>query len=167
MLRKLHTWISRQYQYLLQIRDTPHAIAGGLAWGVFFGFIPILIPFVPAKTLLALLLAWLFRCSKLSAVIGVACHDILLPVWPLVLRWQYKFGYWLLAHPHQFPPKFPVKHFRLEQWLHWKTLKLLWPTFIGSLLMSIPLALLCYFISLRIVRRYQHRQATREPVTYS
>lgn len=161
MLLKLRAWIIRQYHYLLQIRDTPHAIAGGLALGVFFGFTPLF----GLKTVIALLLAWLFRCSKLSAAIGVTFHDLLLFMWPLILRWQYIIGFAVLNH--HLPPKLPIKHLKIDDLLHWKTLKLLWPIFIGSFIMALPLALLSYVIALQIVKRYQHRQATREPVTYS
>lgn len=172
MMQKLRAWISRHYHALMQIRDTPHAIAGGLAAGIFIGFLPLVLPFVPVKTLLAILLAWLFRCSKLSAAVGVTCHDVVLPIWPLVLRWQYQIGYWLLSRPHQFPPKIPkLKHFSMEHWLHWRTLKelrVLWPpTFLGALVLAIPLALIFYFVALQIITRYQARRKQHEPQTYS
>src|SRR5438067_6584790 len=133
---KLRTFFHKHYHGLMQIRDTPHAIAGGLAIGVLIGFTPLL----GLKTLIAVLLAWLFRCSKLSSAIGVTFHDILWLIWPLILRWQYVIGYWLLHHER--PVKLG-KHLHLEDWLHWKTLRVLWPTFLGSLVMALPLALLC------------------------
>jgi uncharacterized protein len=34
------------------------------------------------------------------AAIGVTLDDIILPVVPLLLGWEYDVGYWLLSHPH-------------------------------------------------------------------
>jgi hypothetical protein len=150
-LEKFKAFVSRHYHHLMQIRDTPHAIAGGIAIGVFIGFTPL----VGFKTLLAVLIAWLFRCSKLSSALGVAFHDILLPFWPLILRWQYVIGFWVLSHPHQGPPQLPLHHLTFEHWLHLRTLKVIWPMLLGSFFMAAPVALVFYLITLRIVSRYQ------------
>ena len=91
---------------LVQLHDTPHAIAGGVAIGIFVGFLP---PFLPVKTLLSIFFAWIFRCSKVAAAIAVTGHDLLLPVWPLILRWEYVIGFWLLHH--QMPPKLRLGHY--------------------------------------------------------
>src|SRR5438874_9204416 len=99
-MARIRTFFHKHYHGLLQIQDRPHAIAGGLAIGVLIGFTPLL----GLKTALALLFAWLFGCSKLAAVIGVTVHDIFLVVWPLILRWQYVIGFWVLHH--RLPPKF-------------------------------------------------------------
>jgi uncharacterized protein (DUF2062 family) len=135
----------------MQIRDTPHAIAGGLAIGVFLGVTPLL----GLKTLLALAGAWLSRCSKIAAVLAVTFHDILLPVWPVVLRWQYILGYLVLNY--HLPPKLKLRSFHLTDYLHLGTLKTVWPTFVGSLIMAIPLAVICYLVALKVVTRYQER----------
>jgi uncharacterized protein (DUF2062 family) len=45
--------------------------------------------------LLSIIFAWICRCSKLSAVLAVAFHDILTPIWPVVLRWEYQLGFWI------------------------------------------------------------------------
>jgi uncharacterized protein (DUF2062 family) len=158
---KIRAFFLRHYHKLMQIRDTPHAVAGGLAIGLFIGFTPLLF----LKTALGLLVAWLTRCSKLAAVIGVTTHDLLWPVWWIILRWQYLIGYWVLNH--RLPPKLKdvAKHINLHNVFDWKTLKILWPTFIGSVVMALPLSLLCYFIALKIVARYQAKMG--ETVTYS
>ena len=46
----MRDWFKRHSLKLLAIRDTPNAIAGGIAIGFFFGFTP----FIGLKTLLAL-----------------------------------------------------------------------------------------------------------------
>ena len=146
---KIKTFVAKQYNRLLQIRDTPHAIAGGVAIGTGLGFTPLL----GFKTLLAVLIAWWARCSKLSAVLAVTFHDILLPVWPFVLRWQYIIGFWILHH--HLPARMTRDKFVIENWLHWKTLQSVWPLLIGSLVMAIPVAAICYPVALQIVTRYQ------------
>lgn len=146
-------------QRLTQIRDTPHAIAGGVAIGVLFGFTPLL----GFKTLLAVLAAWAFRCSKLSAVLAVTFHDILLPLGPFFLRWQFQIGFFLISLPHRLPPKLSHKHFHFDNYLSWKTLHVLWPTFIGSLVIGTPMAILMYFIVLEIVKRAHAARARHVP----
>jgi uncharacterized protein (DUF2062 family) len=152
-MSRLSKFFSVQYHRfkhgLTQIRDTPHAIAGGVAIGVIFGFTPLF----GFKTLLAVLVAWLFRCSKLSAVLVVTLHDILIPLSPFILRWQFQIGFFIISRPHRLPPKLPVKHFHFENYMSWKTLHILWPTFVGSLFFGIPLAILMYFIVLAFVTR--------------
>lgn len=153
-MQKFRAWISTHYHNLIQIRDTPHAIAGGLAIGTGLGFTPLL----GFKTILAVLVAWLFRCSKLSAAVGVTLHDVLFPVWPVILRWQYLIGFWLINH--HLPPKIGMRHLHIEDLMHWKALRLLWPIFLGSLVMAIPLALVIYWISLGVVQRYQDARSS-------
>jgi hypothetical protein len=157
-MSRLSQFFLRQYQRfkraVTQIRDTPHAIAGGVAIGVMFGFTP----FFGFKTLLAILVAWLFRCSKLSAVLAVTMHDILIPFGPILLRWQYQIGFFLLYRPHRLPPKFSPKHFHFDVFLSMKTLRYLWPTFIGSIVIATPVAFVMYFIVLEIVKRAQARR---------
>lgn len=151
----LHLQFQRAKQRLTQIRDTPHAIAGGVAVGLVFGFTPLF----GFKTLLAVLIAWLFRCSKLSAALAVTFHDILLPIWPVILRWQFQIGYLIISRPHHLPPKFNMKHFHPENFFSVKTLHVLWPTFIGSIILATPVAFVMYFLVLEIVKRSQAAKA--------
>jgi uncharacterized protein (DUF2062 family) len=154
---QFHRWKGR----LTQIRDTPHAIAGGVAIGLLFGFTPLL----GFKTLLAVFIAWLFRCSKLSAAVAVTFHDILLPIWPFVLRWQFQVGFFLISKPHRLPTKFSPKHFHYENLFTMKSLHVIWPTFIGSIVIAAPISFIMYFIVLEIVKRAQAAKARQ--ITHS
>jgi uncharacterized protein (DUF2062 family) len=138
---------------LHQLRDAPHAIAGGVAVGIFWGFTPL----TGLKTLLSIFFAWVFRCSKIPAVIAVTFHDVLLPVWPVILLWEYKIGFWLLSHPHRLPPKLAVSKVHFAQLFQWKTLELLWPTFLGSCVIGLPIALFFYWIVERSLERSEKR----------
>lgn len=146
--------VKHQIERLKQIRDAPRAVAGGVAIGIFLGFTPLF----GLKTLLSILFAWMFRCSKVAAAIAVSFHDILTPVWPMVLRWEYDVGFWILSYPHHFPQKFRVADTHIKYWLHFRTLGLLWPTFVGSLLFSIPFALASYWIVEKALERYKRRR---------
>ncbi len=148
----LKKFIKSHYEQIRQIRDAPHAVAGGVAIGMFWGFTPL----TGLKTLLSIFFAWIFRCSKLSAVLAVALHDIVSPVWPVVLRWEYDIGFWLLSHPHHFPERMKMVDFRLGHWLHFKTLEILGPMCLGSLAIALPIALISYWIVERSLERYEH-----------
>ncbi|MEI8235424.1 MAG: DUF2062 domain-containing protein [Verrucomicrobiota bacterium] len=141
-------------RHLVQLHDTPHSIAGGTALGVFFGFTP----FFGFKTLLGILAAWGFRCSRVAAAIGVALHDVVIPLMPMLLRAEYGVGYWLL-HGYHWPHKFRVEDLHAHEWLHWKMLhQVIWPTFVGSVVIGGPLAFAVFLVTLRIVRRAQARR---------
>ena len=138
-------------QRLREIRDAPHAVAGGVAIGIFLGFTPLL----GLKTLLSIFFAWVFRCSKTAAAIAVSLHDVLTPIWPVILRWEYDLGYWIISHPHHFPQKLVFTDAHMAHWLHLSTLQILWPTFLGSLLFATPAALLFYWITKLLLVRHQ------------
>ena len=59
-------WFRKHSLKLLAIRDTPQAIAGGVAIGMFFGFTPLF----GLKTILAIFCAWLTGSNILAAVFG-------------------------------------------------------------------------------------------------
>ncbi|MFH1134960.1 MAG: DUF2062 domain-containing protein [Pseudomonadota bacterium] len=54
------------YLRLILLPGTPHNLAMGLAVGVFVGFLPI----IPIQTLVAVVLAFVFRGSKIAAAVG-------------------------------------------------------------------------------------------------
>jgi uncharacterized protein (DUF2062 family) len=146
---------------LLQLRDAPHAIAGGVAIGIFWGFTPL----TGLKTLLSIFCAWVLRCSKIPAVIAVTFHDVLLPIWPVILRWEYQLGYWILSNPHHLPPKLSVGKLHFAQLLKWKTLQLMGPTMLGSCVIGLPIALVTYYLVERSLERYEksHHRHLKPP----
>ena len=62
----LQRWFQEHSLRLLAIRDTPEAIAGGVAIGIFLGFTPLF----GLKTLGAIFLAWLTRSNIIAAVLA-------------------------------------------------------------------------------------------------
>src|ERR1700719_1071686 len=137
-------WIRDKTRQLLQLRDSTHAIALGTAVGMFFGFIPLW----GLKTLLAL------GVSRLL-------HDIALPLMPLLLRWEYDIGYWLLSHPHELPPKLSLSPHSPSAWLHWSTfLTVGRPLLLGALVIAAPVAIATYYLALLFVQRAQTKTTT-------
>jgi uncharacterized protein (DUF2062 family) len=163
-VKKIWEHIRALWRRLLELRDTPHAIAGGVAIGVFYGFTPLFM----LKTLLSVLTAWLARCSKLAAVLAVCLHDVMAPLWPLLLRIEYDIGFWLLTNPHRLPPKIVLKEVKLNSLLHWASVVNLvkWlgsyhgglPVLVGSLVIAIPAAIIAYFVTYAIARKRHHAQ---------
>jgi len=148
-------WLGRfrlQFAKVLRQRDTPRAIAGGVAIGIFFGFSP----FWGLKTILSLVAASLCRCNRMAAVLGVCLPDLLTPVLPALLRWQYDIGFVILQNPHRWPPHLDAESFSVSQFFQWDTFDRVGiPLLVGSLLIAVPAAVLAYVIVYFVTRRLQ------------
>jgi uncharacterized protein len=157
---KPHRWLHEHSLKLLAIRDTPEAIAGGVAIGIFIGFTPL----IGLKTALTILIAWLTRSNIIAAVIASAAHDILWPVMPVIFRWEYDVGYWLLSHPHQLPPSLNRKSWDPHAWRSWTHLLTVGkPLLLGSVVCSAPFSVLSYFFAKRLVIRHHLKKRQQPP----
>ncbi len=137
-----------KFHELLDAQDAPHSVAGGTAIGIFFGFIPIF----GLKTLGAMGVAALTRCSIFASVIGVSLHDMLLPIWPLILRYEFQLGFWVLSHPHHFPHRLTRGDFKISELLQWDNfIDIGLPLAIGGIIFAIPSALISYGVVLTIM----------------
>lgn len=146
----------RKFHELLDAKDAPHAVAGGTAIGVFFGFIPIF----GLKTVSAMGVSLLTRCSVVASVIGVSLHDILIPVWPLILRFQFQIGFWLLSHPHHFAPPLKKDDFRISEIFQWDNfVDIGLPLMVGGVVFAIPFTVISYGAVLFIMKWRQKRRA--------
>ena len=154
-MKRIAAYFAALGRKLLELRDTPHAIAGGVAIGVFIGFTPLF----GIKTLLCLALAYLLRCNPIAAVIAVSLHDVAIPFWPVLLKVEYDVGAWILGHFEHVPAKIDMKHFRFHDMLKWTTFfSVGLPLLIGSLFLSTPAAALSYIGMLRLL---QYREKKR------
>ena len=157
----LHRWLHQHSLRLLAIRDTPEAIAGGVAIGIFFGFTPLF----GLRTLFAILFAWLTRSNILAAVIATTLHDIILPFMPVIYRWEYDLGYWLLSQPHHWPPPLHRPRWEGFAWHTWISF-LFGPVgkrlLVGGALCASPFSLLAFLITRQVVARHQMRKRIRE-----
>ncbi|MBB5352116.1 hypothetical protein HNR46_002357 [Haloferula luteola] len=136
--------VQRPWKRLKEVRDTPHAIALGLATGLYIGFLPL----IGLKTLLALGLAWLLRGNKIAAVIGVTLHDLSLPLAPILLRLEYDLGHRLTSARFEVPAHHPAQ--MLFNWHAMLTTG--GPILLGSALLGIPFAVVTYGLTLRALR---------------
>lgn len=121
-----------------------------MAIGTFLGFSP----FFGVKTLLALLLARPLRGSPLAAVFGVTLHDLLLPFAPLIARWEYNMGFWLVSYPHRWPPALSAVGLDMGKWANWQTLsETAGPLFLGCVILGAPFALVAYLLTQRAIAK--------------
>ncbi len=153
-------WLHRHSLKLLAIRDTPEAIAGGVAIGIFFGFVPLF----GLKTVSTIFFAWLTRSNVLAAVLACTAHDILFPLMPAIYAWEYGTGYWLLHLPHHWPTTFPKHH---GGWLSWRS----WipfllgagkPLLVGGCIFAAPFAVLSFVLTRGFVSRHQRKKHAQE-----
>ena len=154
-MKRLPAYFTNLGRRLLELRDTPHAVAGGAAIGIFIGFTPLF----GLKTLLSLGLAYALRCNPIAAVIAVSLHDVFIPFWPVVLKVEYDIGAWILGNFQQLPPKISMRHFRFQDMLKWTTFfNVGLPLLIGSVFLSAPSAFLSYVGMLKLL---QYREKKR------
>ncbi len=136
----------------LAAEDEHHRIAKGMAIGVFLGFTPLF----GLKTLLAIVLAFVFRASRIAAVVGVTLHDVILPFMPVVFRVEYQLGYWMMNNPHEWPPHLSRQMLSVHEWMSWTTFVTVGvPLLVGSMAISAPSAALTYWLT----RVALHRRA--------
>jgi uncharacterized protein len=149
-------WLREKTKQLLQLKDTSHSIALGTAIGMFFGFVPLW----GFKTLLALGVCKLLRGNLLATAIAATLHDVALPLMPLLLRWEYEIGYWLMSQPHELPPHLHLSHGSPLAWFRWSTfLDVGRPLLVGALIIAAPVAIATYYITLALVQRSQPKKA--------
>jgi uncharacterized protein (DUF2062 family) len=149
------SWRRRfQYYYwrLVRLRGKPEALARGLACGVFAG----LFPFFGSQTLLAVLLAFLFRGNKILALVGPWISNPFTSV--PIYAFNFYIGKWLLND-----------HTSTEiNWRSWEDIKelgieIIWPLFVGCVVVGLVCAIISYFLGLRLIRRVRasHQQRYR------
>ncbi len=146
-------YVRKTVASLGELRDAPHAIALGIAIGVFFGFLPLW----GVKTLVSLGAAWLLRANKIAAVVFVNLHDLLLPFMPFLMAWEFHIGNHLLGREPGTVSQ--LGHLQLHELLRWTTFAHFGePIFVGSLLVAPPLGFLSYWIALPIIKGWQSRR---------
>ncbi len=139
------------YLRLLRLKGQPEEVAGGVAIGVFVGMTPT----VPLHTVLAVLIAYLFRKSKLAAAMGVWVSNPLFL--PFVYLLDYKLGR-VITRTN--PPSFAVSDFSMH-----KMIELGWgisfPLIVGGLVLGLICAIPSYYITKRVVILYREKRRKR------
>jgi len=157
-MKRLSAYFASLGRRLLELRDTPHAIAGGVAIGMFIGFTPLF----GFKTLLCLGLAYLFRCSKIAAVIAVSLHDIVTPIWLILPKIEYDLGVFMMSGFHSIPSALHPLKFHFEDFWKWTTFRTIGlPMLAGSMLVSTPIAVITYIGMLRFLQYREKKRAAK------
>lgn len=155
--QKPRSWWGRRWRYfyyrLLRLRDHPHAIARGLAAGVFAGCFP----FFGLQTIIGVLLATLMRGNKFVAVAGTWVSNPLTYV--PIFAFNFHVGQLLLRS----------YDLSIDDISDWQSVDFaeLGPQFVGTLLLGcgvvgLGLAIASYFSSLYLFKRlHKIRQKRR------
>ncbi len=139
------------YKRILRIKSSPEDIALGMGLGVFIGLLPI----IPLQTVVVLALALLFRCSKLTALIGtLITNPLTIPFFYLIML---RIGRFFL----------PDGRGRLnpDHWTIGELLQAGWHFYgsilLGGFVIAVPSAVLAYFLTLAVTRAHQARRARK------
>ena len=140
----MHRYIAKAKEYIKRfflIDDTPHKVAAGFALGVFWGIMP------GEGIGTTLITAFFLRVNRFSATAGVLASNMWMTL--AVLPLATVAGGFIF----QVNPEFLVSAFWSNYQLDWKSFftettifKILTPFFVGFFVVSIAIALFCYFL---------------------
>ncbi|MBD3398879.1 MAG: DUF2062 domain-containing protein [Candidatus Coatesbacteria bacterium] len=148
--RRARRWLRLQYLRFLRSDSSPHKAALGLAVGVFIGIFPTF----GLGALMAVGLAFLFRFSKVAAVVGSAImNPITSPFfWGLSLT----IGAWLTGNEVAAVARL------IDEGELWSAAgEVVWTYLAGNTLLALALAGLFYGLGYGAVRAYQEARRRR------
>ncbi len=141
---------SRLYQRFIKLQASPHAIAGGMALGLFIG----MSPFFGLHVITAVGMAALLKWSKISALIGVQITNA------VTAPFIYPINYWVgsklvgFSAKTAWPSAFTFSEF--IQLLR-QSNQIIMDLLIGGSVLGLPLALAGYVATLWLVRVYRRK----------
>src|SRR5262245_32520037 len=145
---------------LLSIDDPPERTALAFSIGVFISFSP----FLGLHTIMATLIAFLFRFNKIAIYTGTFINNPFLTLVPIIVV-SYAVGAFIMGRPLKISDEgmallthariFSVDYYReliREAWA------VVLPFTVGGLLLSVICSLVAYPLTLRTLRAYRHRR---------
>ncbi len=144
-------WLRYWYLRLMRQNSSPKSLALALALGMFIGALPIM----PFQTVVILFFAFFMRVNKLAAWLA-SCYSNAATMVP--------YYYFLFLIGKAVTPfdsvVFDPSQLEMKQLIAsgWEVFVVM---FSGGLVFGIPAAILTYFLSLFIIRRYRQRRAIR------
>jgi uncharacterized protein (DUF2062 family) len=145
---------------LLAIDDPPERTALAFSIGVSIAFSPLL----GLHTILATLLAFLFRLNKVAIYAGTFVNNPFLTLVPIILA-SYAVGAFILGRPLSLPPEdlLLLKEPHLLTGAYWRHLfqnswNVLLPFAIGGGVLSVVCSLVTYPLTLRLLRARKARR---------
>ncbi|MGD8449993.1 MAG: DUF2062 domain-containing protein [Desulfobacterales bacterium] len=154
IIDKLKRTTARAYTRFIKIRGNPKEIALGFSLGIFIGLTPTMGIQLPIALFAASLLKW----NKIAALTGVWITN---PVSaPFIYGTTYLVGSRIIGVEKAF--KIPgVLDFELLKRTLEKAPEILFCMTIGGIIIGIPLALISYYLSFSVVKRYQDKLKIR------
>jgi uncharacterized protein (DUF2062 family) len=145
---------------LLALDDPPERTALAFSVGVFIAFSP----FLGLHTILATVLAFLFRFNKVAIYTGTFVNNPFLTLVPIILA-SYAVGAFLMGRPVALPPG-GLELLRAPHLLHaeyWHALfaefwGVLLPFAVGGTVLSVVCSLAAYPVTLKLLRANQRRK---------
>jgi uncharacterized protein (DUF2062 family) len=152
------------FRRLLALDDPPERTALAFAVGVFIAFSP----FLGLHTILATLVAFLFRFNKIAIYTGTFLNNPFLTLVPIILA-SYGLGARLLGRPVRLPRAALelLKDSHPLTLAYWHELfahgwDILLPFAVGGLVLSVVCSLVAYPVTFRLLRASQRLKARRE-----
>ena len=147
-LERLETFGPLHHQAVLRLSGSPHAIAAGVAAGVFASFTP----FIGFHLVISFLLAFLIGGNMVAAAFGTAIGNPL--TYPVIWLSSYKIGNFLLGLEHVDVPAHQISVSLASQ--PWEgIIPLLQPLTIGGVPLGIGFGLAAYLVVRWAVATYQ------------
>ena len=147
---------------LLAIDDPPERTALAFSIGIFIAFSP----FLGLHTILATLLAFLFRFNKIAIYTGTFVNNPFLTLAPIIVA-SYAVGAFIMGRPLRIPPAgvellrhphiFSNDYYRQ---LFVQSRYLVEPFAVGGMVLSVVCSLIAYPVTFRALRIYRSRKAT-------
>jgi uncharacterized protein (DUF2062 family) len=151
------------FRRLLSLDDPPERTALAFAIGVFIAFSP----FLGLHTILATLVAFVFRFNKVAIYSGTFINNPFLTLIPIIIA-SYAIGAFvlgrpleipaagleLLTHPHPLSADYYRQLFR-ESW------EFLWPFTLGGMSLSVVCSLIAYPVTSSLLRKRRRLKAAK------
>lgn len=148
------------FRRLLALDDPPERTALAFSIGVFIAFSP----FLGLHTILATLIAFLFRFNKIAVYAGTFINNPFLTLVPIIIT-SYAIGAFvlgrplripdagieLLTHPHPLTADYYRQVFR-QSWY------IVWPFAIGGMALSVVCSAIAYPVTSWVLRAHRRRK---------
>ena len=151
------------FRRLLALDDPPERTALAFSLGVFVAFSP----FLGLHTILATLIAFVFRFNKVAVYSGTFINNPFFTLVPIIIA-SYAIGAFvlgrplripqagveLLRHPHPLTASYYHQIFQ-ESW------DIVWPFSIGAMMLSVVCSLIAYPVTSSLLRARRRSQAAK------
>src|SRR6185295_15229213 len=149
------------FRRLLALDDPPERTALAFSIGVFIAFSP----FLGLHTILATLIAFLFRFNKIAVYTGTFINNPFLTLVPIIIA-SYAIGAFILGRPLRIPAAGIelLRHPHLLTGSYYHQLfevswDIVWPFSIGGLALSVVCSLIAYPVTSSLLRAKRARES--------